>query len=227
MASERERPFLREYLTAAWDRFEAHDDVHSAWFWRFGNVVRHEPVELAGGTTTDGGGVVLVVNGDPDPTAAIDAERRRWEPLREDGLLDSWEVTPWGDGPYQNAREKMRDNFGDRGGDLAFRLRPVIAGTTVELLAEFEEDLPAVGEPTDDNPTPVGDWVLIHYLLKQNGHDWYDEVDACRKAIENRLRSLEAFYDTETAREELERVIADLEALRSEFDPAEASADRT
>lgn len=220
MALDREREFLREYLTTAWDRFDASEAVASAYFWRFGNVARHDPpAELSEGVVVDGGGVVLVLNGDPDAAPAVEAERERWERLREAGLLDSWEVTPWADGPYQNAREKMVDNFGEVGGDRAFRLRPIIARTTIRLLEEFEADLPAVGEATAENPTQVGDWVLIHYLLKQNGHDWYDEIAACRTAIENRLHSLAGFYDDATALAALEDAIADLEALRSAFDP--------
>lgn len=225
MALEREREFLREYLTDAWDRFDASEAVESAYFWRFGNVARHDPpAELSEGVRMDDGGVVLVVNGDPDPAPAVEAERERWERLREEGLLASWTVEPWADGPYPNAREKMVDNFGTVGGDRSFRLRPIVARTTIDLLREFEEDLPAVGEATAENPTPVGDWVLIHYLMKQNGHDWFDEIDACRKAMENRARSLAAFYDDATALAALEEAIADLEELRSEFDPAPSAS---
>ncbi|MEZ3142757.1 hypothetical protein [Halobaculum sp. MBLA0143] len=223
MRLNRERAFLRQYLTAAWDRFDAHSAVGSAYFWRFGDVARHEPpVELAEGETVDGGGVVLVVTGE-DPAPVVEAERDRWERLREEGLLDTVEVTPWADAdsPYDSAREKMLDNFGPVGGDRSFRLRPLIARTTVHLLEEFEEDLPAVAEPSEENPAGVGDWVSIHYLMKQNGHDWYDEIDACQKAVENRLHSLANFYDEATAREALEGAIDDLEALRSEFDAGE------
>ena len=224
MRLDRERAFLRQYLTAAWDRFDDHSAVDSAYFWRFGDVARHEPpVELADGETVDGGGVVLVVTGEDDPTPAIEAERDRWERLRADGLLDTVAVTPWADAesPYDSAREKMIDNFGPVGGDRSFRLRPIVARTTIHLLAEFEEDLPAVAEPSEENPAGVGDWVLLHYLMKQNGHDWDDEIDACRKAVENRLHSLANFYDEATAREALEGVIGDLEALRSEFSAGE------
>jgi hypothetical protein len=223
MATEYERAFLREYLPAAWDRFDEHDAVEAVHFWRFGNAVDHDPpAELAEGVVLDDGGVILVVTGDPDPTPAVEAERDRWQRLREDGLLDSWTVEPW-DGPHSNAREKIVDNLGSVGGDRSFRLRQVAAGTTVELLREFETDLPAVADATEDNPTGVGDWVLIHYLMKQNGHDWYDEIDACRKAIENRAWSLAAFYDHATARDAVETAIDELRAVHSELEEPDGS----
>ena len=85
------------------------------------------------------------------------------------------------------------------------------------MLREFDADRPAVGEPTDENPQPVGDWVLIHYLMKQNGHDWYDEIAACSKAIENRAHSLAQFYDRERALTALDDAIEELRAVREEF----------
>ena len=33
-------------------------------------------------------------------------------------------------------------------------------------------------------------WNLVHPLFVQCGYDWYDEIDACTKAIENQIRSL-------------------------------------
>lgn len=216
MAREREREFLRTYMVDAWDRLEASDHVESAWFWRFGQTSRHDPIELEDGTVLDGGGVILVVNGDPDPAPAIEDERERWQALADGDLLDTWEVKGFRP-DYDNARAKMIENFGQEGGALAYRLRPLATRTTLGLLETFDEDLPAVGEATEDNPLPVGEWVLIHYLMKQNGHDWYEEIDACRRAIRNRLRSLSEFHGEEAARDELETVIEELEGLRGEF----------
>ncbi|MFB6211141.1 MAG: hypothetical protein ABEI76_06360, partial [Halobacteriales archaeon] len=124
---------------------------------------------------------------------------------------------------YENARAKLIENFGERGGALSYRLRPLASRTTLGLLETFDEDLPAVGDPTPENPVPVGEWVLIHYLMKQNGHDWYDEIDACQRAIRNRLRSLAQFHGARTARAELETVIEELQALRGELSDAESA----
>ncbi len=221
MPADDERPFLRTYLTDAWDRFDEHEAVESAWFWRFGDAAEHGPIELIDGTVVDGGGVILVVNG-PDPSAAIEAERPQWEKLRADGPLESAETNGFRP-TFENAREKMIEKFGEAGGDLAYRLRPIAAGTTVELLREFDEDRPAVGKATPANPHPIGDWVLIHYLLKQNGHDWYDEIDACQRAITNRVRSLASFHDAAAARAALEETIEEFERFRAEFDEEIAS----
>lgn len=219
MARERERAFLETYMIDAWDRLAASEAVDSAWFWRFGQTSRHDPIELEDGTVLDDGGVILVINGSPDPQPAVESERDRWRALENDGLLDTLEVKGFRP-DYDNARAKMIENFGPEGGKLAYQLRPLATRTTLGLLETFEDDLPAVGEPTDDNPLPVGDWVLIHFLMKQNGHDWYEEIDACRRAIRNRLQSLAQFHGGATAREELDSLIAELEALREDL-PAE------
>lgn len=221
MPSERERQFLQAYMPDAWDRFDAHDAVDRAWFWRFGQTSQHDPVTLEDGTVVEDGGVILVVNGDPDPTPAIEAEREHWERLESEGLLDTFETKGFRPA-YENARQKMVENFGERGGDLCYDLRPLAARTTVAHLETLEEGIPAVGERTADNPAGIGDWVLIHFLLKQSGHDWYEEIDACRRAIRNRLRSLAQFHGPEAAREELDTVIEELEGMRDDLPAASA-----
>ena len=149
--------------------------------------------------------------------AAIDTERPRWEELRADGPLESYETK--GFRPiFNNACQKTIENFGEAGSDLAYRFRPIAAGVTVELLREFDEDRLAVGESAPENPYPIGDWVPIHYLLKQNGHDWYDEIDACQRAITNRIRSLAGFHDATMARAALGETIDEFERFRAEFD---------
>lgn len=213
MDSTHERAFCAAYLPEAWERLHGYDGVDSAWFWRFGDVVAHEPVELAGGEVTDGGGVILVVNGD-DPDAVLAAERDRWDELGETPRLDHVETKQFAEGGYESAREKMVDSFGSVGGDRLFRLRPAACETTLATLEAFDEQLPAVPEPTDGDPSGIGAWSLLHLVCKQHGLDWYDEIDACGKAIENRARSLAAFYDEATARAALDDAIAELEAAR-------------
>lgn len=207
-----ERTFLESYLAPAWERFEAHESLRSAWFWRFGTAGDHGRVALEDGTVVEDGGVVLVLNGDPDPTPLLDAERDRWEALTDEGVVDRWERTYF-DPAYENARAKSVENFGAVGGDRAVRLRPLVSAFTLSVVEEFDERLPAVGEPSDDDPLPVGYWAVIHYLLKQQGYDWYDEIDACLRAIRNRVRSLAAFHGDEVAREALEDAVAELRAV--------------
>lgn len=221
MPREHEREFLESYMTDAWWRFEAHDDVEAAWFWRFGATSDHGPIELEGGETIDGeGGVILVVNGAPDPAPAIEAEREHWEREAETPRLRDWTTKTYRP-EYENAEAKMVENYGSAGADRAFRFRTIAGATTVRLLEAFDDELPAVGEETPDDPVPMGQWAMIHYLFKGSGHDWYGEIDACRKAIENRLHSIATHLDAETAKAELDRVIAEFEAMRGELgDPA-------
>jgi hypothetical protein len=211
---EAERSFLESYMIDAWDRFRTHDEFDRAWFWRFGNTSEHGAVELEGGTTLEGGGVVLVLNGDPTPEPVLDAERSRWNDLESEGRIEGWDVT-WFHPEYENAREKATENFGAVGGDRAYRLRPLASRMTLSVLEEFDERLPAVGKPSEEDPVPVGYWTTIHFLMKQSGYDWYDEIEACTRAIQNRLTSLAAFHGDEAARDAKADALAELR----EFEP--------
>lgn len=205
---EHERSFLQQYMGEAWDRFDEHETFDRGWFWCFGSAGEHGTVELEDGTSLEGGGVVLVLNGESlDPL--VEAERPYWRDLRSDGILDAWDVKSF-EPAYDDARRKSIENFGRVGGERAYRIRPLASRLTLDVLEEFDEDLPAVGTESDENPVPVGYWTMIHYLMKQGGYDWYEEIDACVKAIENRLRSLAAFHGEETAQEALETALADL-----------------
>ncbi|MFB6118057.1 hypothetical protein [Halosegnis sp.] len=220
---ENERPFVERYMPDAYRRLTAHEAVASVWFWRIGAAGDRGTIELAGGETiTPGdGGAIVVVNGAPDPTAALDAETDRWDEHVDDGLLASWTRQPWDavDAALdvETAREKMCERFGETGGPLNYRLRTATIPTTLELLERFDDDPPAVGDRTDTNPAGIGAWVLIHYLFKQSGYDWHEEMTACRRAIENRAHSLCSFHGAAAAREELDAVIAALEDTRAEL----------
>lgn len=207
-----ERAFLRAYMIGAWERFDSHEGFDRAWFWCFGSTGEHGQIELEGGATVEGGGVILVLNGTASLDSLVESERPRWQELRSDGPLDGWDVTSF-DPAYDSARGKSVENFGTVGGDRAFRLRPLASNLTLDVLEEFDDDLPAVGSTTDENPVPVGYWAMIHYLMKQGGYDWYDEIDACTKAIENRLRSLAVFHGEEVARDALDDTLAELRGV--------------
>ncbi|WP_290811129.1 hypothetical protein [Halovivax sp.] len=204
--------FLREYVAPAWDRFEAGDAVHSGWFWRAGRFARHDLAELTREThdleRLRPGQVILVCNGDVE--ALLGTERPRWESLREAGLLEGWETRRY-DPTWEHAHEKLREKYGEVGGRRAGELRAMATGLSVEYLRRFDEPLPAVGEPTAENPVPIAFWSLFHFLAKQHGYDWYDEIDACATAIENRAKSLAAFTTEAEARRTLEGTIAELQ----------------
>lgn len=213
--------FLREYMVPAWDRFEASDAFESGWFWRAGNFARHDLAELNREDhdleRLEPGMITFVINGDPDPDPVIETEREYWEEFEAEGLLDGWETQSF-QPTYLNARDKMHEKYGREGGDRVYVLRQLAAEVTVDLLAAFDEPLPAVGEPTDENPVPVGFWAMTHFLMKPQGYDWYEEIDACSKAIRNRAQSLAAFTSDGAAREVLDDVISDLEGMRADFE---------
>lgn len=209
---ESERAFLSAYMVPAWERFRAHEAFDRGWFWRFGAASRHGPIELEGGTTVEDGGVILVLNGDPTPRPLVDAERPRWAELEAEGAIQGWDVQTFHP-EYENARAKAIEKFGEVGGDRTYRLRPIAARATLDLVDEFDRDLPAVGTASAENPIPVGFWAVIHYLMKQGGYDWYDEIDACAEAIGNRLRSLARFHGEDAAREARDAVIDELEGV--------------
>lgn len=216
--TESEVTFLQEYMVPAWDRFEASEDFESGWFWRAGNFARHDLADLSREDhdleRLEPGMITFVVNGDPG--SVIETEREYWREFEAEGLLEGWETRSF-QPTYRNAREKMHEKYGREGGDRVYLLRGLAAELTVDLLAAFDEPLPAVGEPTDDDPVPVGFWAMNHFLMKPQGYDWYEEIDACTKSIRNRARSLAAFTSEADARDALDDAIGDLEAVKEEL----------
>lgn len=217
--TESEVEFLREYMVPAWERFEASDAFESGWFWRAGNFAQHDLAELNRDEhdleRLEPGTIIFLINGHPE--RIIDTEREHWQEFARDGLLEGWETQSFSP-QYENAREKMRQKYGRQGGDWAYELRQIAAETTIDLLAAFDQPLPAVGKSNDENPVPIGFWVMTHFLMKHQGYDWYQEIDACSMSIQNRLISLASFTSKREARETLDDVIAELQAFRAEFD---------
>jgi len=211
--------FLREYMVPAWKRFEDSDAFESGWFWRAGNFAQRDLVELDREEheldRLEPGMIIFLINGQPE--RVLETEREYWQEFVADRLLEDWETHSFRP-RCQNAREKMRQKYGRQGGDWAYELRQIAAKTTVNLLAEFDQPLPAVGNPNDENPVPIGFWTMTHFLMKQQGYDWYQEIDACSTSIRSRFVSLASFTSDEKAREKLDEVIEELEEFRAEFD---------
>lgn len=210
--TEDEWPFLRTYLVSAWERFENSDAFESGWFWPAGNFAQHDTEKLRREKhdleQLERGQVILVLNGDPE--RLIESERSRWEALQTDGPLTGYECRSF-DPAYQNARDKMQEKYGDVGGERVYKLRCLVADFTIDYLDRFESQLPAIGTETEENPAPVGFWSLIHFMMKQQGYDWDDEIAACAKDIENRLQSLALFRGEEAAQEKRTAVLERLE----------------
>jgi hypothetical protein len=211
--------FLHEYMVPAWERFREDDAFESGWFWRSGNFAQHDVEDLTRDKhdleRLEPGMIVFVINGEPE--RLLDTEREHWEAFARDGLLEGWETQSYSP-QYENAREKMREKYGREGGDRAYKLRQIAAEMTIDLLAAFDQPLPAIGTPSDENPVPVGFWTMTHFLMKHQGYDWYQEIDACSMSIRNRLHSLAVFMSPDEAQETLDEVIEELRAVRAELD---------
>lgn len=207
-----ERRLVREYLTDAFDRFQTRPAFDTGYFWRHGSAAEYDTDEPEGHQPLDGG-VHLVVNG-AAPADAIEPERERWAELEERGVITGVETQDYRP-DYANNVSKMADVHGERAAQLMYRLRQVATRTSLDLAETLDEYPPAVDQR--EAGTATGFWVLIHYLFKENGYDWDDEMAACGQAIRNRARSMALFTDRETALGALDEELDALQAFRAEF----------
>lgn len=97
------------------------------------------------------------------------------------------------------------------------KIKPLLTRTSLELYDTVDEQIPVVGEEHEHNPKGIGFWVVINTLMKQNGYDWYDEIDGCTKATKNRLKSMTAYKGEEAAQEKLQQTIDELQAFSDEL----------
>lgn len=207
--ADAEEWFIRNYLTTAWERFEAIDAFERGWFWRNGRYGRH------GLDFFEDGRIMLILDGDPE--TVIETESDRWDSLVADGRIDSWEREPFAEIGYNSVYEKAIDNVGETGADLFMTLKPLLTRTSLDMYEAFDEQIPMVGDVTDQNPKGIGFWVVFNTLAKQHGYDWYDEIDGCTKATKNRLRSLAAHRSEEVAQEKLQETIEELREFSDEL----------
>lgn len=204
-----EASFIREYLVPAWERFEAMAAFEKGWFWRNGHYGRHE-IDFF-----EGGRILLMIDGDPEPVVA--QERDRWDSLVESGEIESWSTLPFEEIGYEDVYAKAVDTVGEEGADLFMKLKPLLTRTSLDLYDTVDDQIPVVGEKHERNPKGIGFWVVINTLMKQNGYDWYDEIDGCTKATKNRLKSMTAYKGEEAAQQKLQQTIAELQAFSDEL----------
>ncbi|WP_266077119.1 hypothetical protein [Haladaptatus caseinilyticus] len=205
---EDEEQFVREYLTGAWPRFEASGFWEAGWFWAYRQFAKYE-------SGPDYGLVRIIFEGDPD--ALIESETDHWN--RFDGL-ESWTLRRYEetDEGYGSLLEQQRDAKGEVGDEWECRLKPLTARFALSYLREFDEELPAVAEQTDENHPGIGFWTMYHDAMVQCGYDWYGETEACQKGMKNRLKSLASYQGADAAREEYDRLLAEWEAYEDELE---------
>jgi hypothetical protein len=192
--SAQETRFIREYLADAWDRFETWECWTTGWYWSYKQFGEYD-------VGVDGGYIEVVFEGDPEQVVAKESDR--WDDF--DGL-ESWELRTYDEEGYDSLLEQQKDAKGDVGGEWDYRLKPLVTRFSLTFLREFEGGLPAVGDETDANPAGFGFWAVIHYTMIQCGYEWYDEIAACQKATQNRLKSIAGYRGGEAARSEYERI---------------------
>lgn len=88
----------------------------------------------------------------------------------------------------------------------------------LDYIREFSDPLPLIGTEADVDYRNYGYWVVIHYIMLQAGHDWYNETDACLKAMQNRLKSIAHYRGADLAREEYDRLLATWEDHREDLE---------
>lgn len=215
---ESEDQFLRKYLIDAWERFEVSEFFETGWFWRSGQFAEYIP-------DRDGGVVYLVFDGDPD--ALIAAEEEYWQHF--DGLT-SWECHRYEnqgalrgggwdlDKTYSSVLEEQIARQGGIGGEWQYRLLPLAAQFSLSYLREFDEPLPAIAQKSEENRAGIGFWIQLHYTMIQCGYDWYDETDACLKAMKFRVKTLASDRNPDAAREEYTRLKNEWKAYEDELE---------
>lgn len=188
---ETEERFIREYVVPTVERLGDADEVR---FWGRYSV----------SNAVDGGRVKIVFAGDPD--RILTAERER---LDRFDYVEEWhaEVEADGDTRMTDVEQDLQDRIGR-----------VAAQMNVHFFEEFDER-PPVGRVTDDRFHTRGIWVLLHFLLNEQGYPPEQEVDALFMAIRDRLARIEAEDD-------LERVEALVAELHERLDDTVARIER-
>lgn len=188
---ETEERFIREYVVPTVERLGDADEVR---FWG----------RYSASNAVDGGRVKIVFAGDPD--RILTAERER---LDRFDYVEEWhaEVEADGDTRMTDVEQDLQDRIGR-----------VAAQMNVHFFEEFDER-PPVGRVTDDRFHTRGIWVLLHFLLNEQGYPPEQEVDALFMAIRDRLARIEAEDD-------LERVEALVAELHERLDDTVARIER-
>lgn len=199
-----EQRFIESTLANSWDQIVTSDAWDSGWYWRYGQF---------DGIDVDGGLVRLVFDGDPD--ALIANEQECWEAVPG---LSGWSIREYPEAGYQSLHEQQCDAKGPLGGDWEYRYKPLTAALALQITEEFGAELPAVTEPTDQNPVGLGMWSLVHALFVQSGYDWYEENSSYLEGLKGRIKSIAHHRGEAAAREEYERVRERLEAFGDELD---------
>ncbi|WP_224449627.1 hypothetical protein [Haloprofundus salilacus] len=195
---------LREYVFPAMDCLDDLDADHRIRAFRYGA----DP-ELPGGE------VRMAVEGEYE--AVVARERDRWDDLRDSPLVDSWCV----EAQQSDAESIASERFAGDRTDVAAHAPFLATSAAKEWYETFDGPVPAVVD--DEAAVSAGWWMFVHLFANLQGADWDDEIDTLLVGIENRLRSLELYHGSDTARERLREIqtrIDEFETVLNDSDSA-------
>lgn len=173
-----EERFIREYVVPTIKRLRDDSPYELNFYGRYSTS-----------TSVDGGQVKIVFLGDPDHILA--EERDHWESFE---YVDEWEVEIEAD-DWESAEERA----------LAERMARVASKMNVHYFEEFDES-PPIGSVSEDRFQTWGIWVLIHFLLNEQGFSPEEEVEILFLALRDRLKRIE----TEKNFERVDELVSEL-----------------
>lgn len=189
---ETEEQFIREYVVPAVKRLgETYEIIF------YGRYFASTDIE--------GGQIRIVFKGDPDEI--LTEERERWGSF---DYVDGWDTE------IESGEGKSKKTAEERA--LVEQCGRVAARMNVHYFEEFD-DRPPIGRVTEDRFHTRGIWVLIHFLLNEQGYSPEEEVDALFLALRDRLARIEAEHD-------LERVEEVVTELHDRLDDTQDKIDR-
>lgn len=170
---ETEERFIREYIVPTVKRL---GETYEVLFWG----------RYSTSTDVEGGQIRIVFEGDPDVILAEEGDR-----LESFDYIDGWnaEVESGGETKMTEEEQVIADQCGR-----------VAAKMNVHYFEEFDERAP-IGRVTEDRFHTRGIWVLVHFLLNEQGYSPEEEVDALFLALRDRLARIEAEEDFERVEE--------------------------
>jgi hypothetical protein len=154
-----------------------------------------------------GGRVRLRLRG--DKREILKEERGKLEHLKKEGLIMSYEPIPY-------RLEVVK--FGKRGAEIADKLFELASIASLNFMNTFKpmekpDPVNTFPEETREGRLPVGTWIFIHSLFNQLSYGDVGEINACFKALTNRIFSIPNIIGKKQAQEITEAIIRELKKM--------------
>jgi hypothetical protein len=191
--------FVREYVLDAVDRAPEVDGCEGVAF-----SLNEAPNPKGEGS------VGMTVLGESD--AFLENEEPKWREYQDAGVVQEWNV-------QRRSREQFRAAFGENGGEITERLMPLAERMAAVVYDEFDnlDDLPEAVDTFPEESLNVGGWVVPHHIAYASlDYSAAEEISMHKAGIEEDLKLLAEYEGEETVDEQLDSLLADLEAMREE-----------